>query len=68
MEVGLGLTRRRLRKGGLEMEYAESKKEDIRLEIRSIFIRKESNCFPRSSSSSCTSDSVDVRLDRLWEI
>ena len=41
---------------------------DVRLQIWSIFITEKRNCFPRSTSSSCTTNSVDVRLDRLGEI
>jgi hypothetical protein len=41
---------------------------DIRLEIWSIFITKECDCFPRSTSSSSSANSMDVGLDSLREI
>jgi hypothetical protein len=41
---------------------------DVRFQIWSVFITKECNCFPRSTRSSCSTNSMDVGLDSLREI
>jgi hypothetical protein len=44
------------------------KRRNVRFQIWSVFITKESNCFPRSTSSTSSTNSMDVRLDSLREI
>lgn len=55
-------------RNGCKVESEIEIEIDVRFKIWSIFITKERNCFPRSSSSSRTSNSVNITLDSLGEI